>query len=61
MAANATAAGELERVKENSDDSPIQTLEPWLCRAPNSLSKTDHRSGWLSIGQLINLLFLKNL
>ncbi len=54
MAANVAAAGELERAEENSKGSPIPMLEPALHRAPSSSSRTDHRSGWLSIGQLMN-------
>jgi hypothetical protein len=63
MAAIVAAAGELERAEENSEGSPIPTLEPALHRAPSPSSRTDHKYWWLSIGQLMNLhkKFLKNM
>ncbi len=53
MAAVAAATREFERVEENSEGSPIPTLEPALRRAP---SRTDHKDEWPSIGQLMNCL-----
>jgi hypothetical protein len=54
MAANAAAAGELERVEENSEVSSIPTLEPALRRAPSPSSRADHKGEWPNIGQLMN-------
>jgi hypothetical protein len=54
MAANAATARELERAKEISEGSPIPTLEPALRRAPSPSRRADHKSGWPSIGQLMN-------
>jgi hypothetical protein len=54
MAANAAAAGELERAEENSEGSPIPTLEPALRRAPSPSSRADNKGGWPSIGQSMN-------
>jgi hypothetical protein len=54
MAANATATREFERAEENSEGSPIPTLEPALRRAPGSSSRADNKGGWPSIGQSIN-------
>ncbi len=54
MAANAAAAGELERAEENNEGSPIPTLEPALRRALSSSSRADHKGEWPSISQLMN-------
>ncbi len=51
MAANAVAAREFERAEENSEGSPIQTLEPALRRALSSSSRADNKGGWPSIRQ----------
>ncbi len=55
MAAIIAATGELERAEENSEGSPIPTLEPVFRRAPSSLSRADHKGRWPNIGQLMNL------
>jgi hypothetical protein len=47
---NAAAAGELERAEENSEGSPILTLEPALRRVPNPSCRADHKGEWPSIG-----------
>jgi hypothetical protein len=54
MAANAVAAREFERAEENSEGSPIPTLEPALRRALSSSSRADNKGGWPSIGQSMN-------
>ncbi len=41
MAANAVAARESERAEENSEGSPIPTLEPALRRALSPSSRAD--------------------
>jgi hypothetical protein len=51
MAANAAAAGELERMEEIRKVSPIPTLEPALCRALSTSSRGDHKGEWPSIGR----------
>jgi hypothetical protein len=56
MAANATAAGELERAQYSSKGSPIPTLDPALHRAPSPSSRADHKGQWPSISQLMNPL-----
>ncbi len=50
MAADAVATGELDRAEEDSEGSPIPTLEPALRRAPSASSRADHKGEWSSLG-----------
>ncbi len=54
MAANAVAARESERAEENSEGSPLPTLEPALHRALSLSSRADNKRGCPSIGQSMN-------
>jgi hypothetical protein len=45
MAANAAATRELERAEENSEGSPILTLELALRRASSTSCRADHKRG----------------
>jgi hypothetical protein len=49
MAAVAAATGEFERAEENSEGSPIPTLEPALRRTLSTSSRADNKGEWSSI------------
>jgi hypothetical protein len=44
-----------DRAEENSEGSPILTLEPLFRRALSPSSRADNKGGWPSIGQSMNL------
>ena len=50
MAASAAAAREFERAEENSEGSPIPTLERAIRRTPSSSSRADNKGGWSNYG-----------
>ena len=54
MAAIAAAAREFERAEENSEGSPIPTIERAIRRTLSTSSRADNKGGWSNTDQLMN-------